>query len=97
RRLSVADLRIEAAAVDQEDNGPAVVVVIEERRATAHFLKQKLLVIGAAGDVPGARQAGGSGDVHQHDGTRRLAVSLSNGLAVSWSNGLAVSLSNGEQ
>ena len=44
RRLTVADFRVEAAAVDEEDVEPAVVVVVEERDAAAHFLEQELLV-----------------------------------------------------
>ena len=52
-RLAIADLGIEAAAVDQEDVEPAVVVVVEERDAAAHLLEQELLVGRASRDVEG--------------------------------------------
>src|SRR5262245_60633134 len=56
-RLEIADLGIEAAAVDEEDIEPAVVVVIEERDATAHFLEQELLVGPIPRDVEGSAEA----------------------------------------
>ena len=56
-RLAVPHFRVEAAAVHQKDVEPAVVVVVEERRAAAHFLEQELLVVRAAGHIPG-RAAG---------------------------------------
>ena len=44
-------------------------VVVEERRAAAHFLQQELLVR-AAGDVHCSRQSGRRRDVGEHDGAR---------------------------
>ena len=72
RRTRVARLRIEAAAVHEEDVEPAVVVVVEERGTAAHFLEDELLVGRTAGDVDGARESRRGGDVGEHDGLLRV-------------------------
>ncbi len=63
---------IEAGSVHQKNVEPAIVVVVEQRHAAAHLFEQELLVVRAAGNVPGVGQAGLGGDVGEDDGRRRF-------------------------
>src|SRR5918999_279546 len=65
RRLAVPNFGIEAAAVDEEDVEPAVVVVVEERDSAAHFLEQELLVGRTPRHVQGLGQTGRCGHVRE--------------------------------
>ena len=65
RRFTVLYLRIEAAAIHEEDIEPAVAVVVEERRTASHLLEQIPLVLSIAGDVDGLEEPGRRRDVRE--------------------------------
>src|SRR5262249_29762827 len=63
----LASRRLKGSAVHEENIEPAVVVVVEERGAAAHHLEEKGLLVGMAGYISRAQEAGFGGDVGEPD------------------------------